>query len=95
MNPRDRWETTMASQATLPAANVELVRAGFAAFNVGDAEVCLALAARDLVINLDDLPERSHHVSPSGALRHALARAGAARATQVDDPGRECRRAAG
>jgi steroid delta-isomerase-like uncharacterized protein len=50
----------MASQATLPAANVELARAGFEAFNVGDADVCRALAAPDLVINLDELPEPQH-----------------------------------
>ncbi len=50
----------MASQATLPAANVELVRAGFEAFNVEDAEVCLALAALGLVINLAELPEPQH-----------------------------------
>lgn len=39
----------MASQTTSPAANAELVRAGFRAFNVGDAHGCMALAAPDLV----------------------------------------------
>ena len=46
----------MTSQTTLAAANVELVRAGFAAFNAGDADGCLAFAAPDLVINLAELP---------------------------------------
>jgi steroid delta-isomerase-like uncharacterized protein len=50
----------MTSQITSPAANAELVRAGFRAFNVGDADQCLALAAPDLVINLAELPEPRH-----------------------------------
>jgi steroid delta-isomerase-like uncharacterized protein len=43
-----------------PAANVELVRAGFDAFNAGDADACLALAAPDLVMNLAELPVPQH-----------------------------------
>jgi steroid delta-isomerase-like uncharacterized protein len=50
----------MASQTTSPAANVELVRAGFEAFNTGDADGCLALAAPDFVINLAELPGPQH-----------------------------------
>ena len=33
------------------------MRAGFRAFNAGDADECLALAAPDLAINLAELPE--------------------------------------
>jgi steroid delta-isomerase-like uncharacterized protein len=47
----------MTSEITVPAANAELVRAGFQAFNAGDADECLALAAPDLIINLAELPE--------------------------------------
>ena len=47
----------MTSQVTSPAANVELVLAGFQAFNAGDTEECLARIAGDLVINLAELPE--------------------------------------
>jgi steroid delta-isomerase-like uncharacterized protein len=50
----------MTSQITSPAANVELVSAGFQAFNAGDADECLALAAPDLIINLAELPEPRH-----------------------------------
>ena len=50
----------MTSQITSPAANAELVRAGFQAFNVGDADRCMALAAPDLIINLSELPEPRH-----------------------------------
>jgi steroid delta-isomerase-like uncharacterized protein len=50
----------MTSQSTSPAANAELVRAGFRAFNAGDAGGCLALAAPDLIMNLADLPEPMH-----------------------------------
>jgi steroid delta-isomerase-like uncharacterized protein len=50
----------MTPQITAPAANVELVRAGFQAFNAGDADKCLALAAPDLIINLAELPEPRH-----------------------------------
>jgi hypothetical protein len=35
-SPVDRWETTMAEQASSPNANVELVRAGAQAFNAGE-----------------------------------------------------------
>lgn len=47
----------MATQATSPAANVELVRAGFQVLNAGDIDGCLALAAPDLISNLAELPE--------------------------------------
>jgi steroid delta-isomerase-like uncharacterized protein len=50
----------MASEITSPAANVELVRAGFAAFNAGDTGECLARIAPDLVINLAELPGPQH-----------------------------------
>jgi steroid delta-isomerase-like uncharacterized protein len=42
------------------AANAELVRAGFEAFNAGDLGACLARIAPDLVINLAELPEPQH-----------------------------------
>jgi steroid delta-isomerase-like uncharacterized protein len=45
------------ASVTAAAANVELVRAGFEAFNAGDADACLALATPDLVMNLAELPE--------------------------------------
>ena len=50
----------MTSQITSPAENAELVRAGFRAFNVGDADECLALAAPNLITNLAELPEPQH-----------------------------------
>ena len=50
----------MTSQVTSPAANVELVRAGFQAFNAGDADGCMDRIAPDLVINLAELPEPQH-----------------------------------
>jgi steroid delta-isomerase-like uncharacterized protein len=50
----------MTSQTTSPAANVGLVRAGFQAFNTGDADECMALAAPDIIINLAELPEPQH-----------------------------------
>jgi steroid delta-isomerase-like uncharacterized protein len=50
----------MTSQSTSPAMNAELVRAGFQAFNSGDADQCLALAAPDLITNLAELPEPRH-----------------------------------
>jgi steroid delta-isomerase-like uncharacterized protein len=50
----------MTSQHTSPARNAELVRAGFQAFNSGDAVQCLALAAPDLIINLAELPGPQH-----------------------------------
>jgi steroid delta-isomerase-like uncharacterized protein len=37
-------------------ANVALVRAGFEAFNQGDADACVALMAPDFVMNLAGLP---------------------------------------
>jgi steroid delta-isomerase-like uncharacterized protein len=42
------------------AANAELVRAGFEAFNAGDLGECLARIVPDLVINLAELPEPQH-----------------------------------
>ena len=50
----------MATGITSPAANVELVRAGFQAFNAGDTDECLARIAPDLVINLAELPGPQH-----------------------------------
>ena len=50
----------MTTEITSPAANIELVRAGFGAFNAGDADECMALAAPDLIINLAELPEPQH-----------------------------------
>ena len=50
----------MTSQSTTPAMNAELVRAGFQAFNAGDTDGCLALAAPDLISNLAELPEPQH-----------------------------------
>jgi steroid delta-isomerase-like uncharacterized protein len=47
----------MNSEVTSPAANIELVRAGFQAFNGGDADECLALASADLIMNLAEVPE--------------------------------------
>jgi len=49
----------MTSEITSPAANVELVRAGFQAFNAGDAGEGIDRIAPDLVINLAELPEPS------------------------------------
>ena len=50
----------MTAQITSPAANVELVRAGFQAFNAGDADGCTALMAPDMIINLAELPAPQH-----------------------------------
>jgi steroid delta-isomerase-like uncharacterized protein len=50
----------LTSQGTSSARNAELVRAGFQAFNSGDADQCLALATPDLIINLAELPEPRH-----------------------------------
>jgi steroid delta-isomerase-like uncharacterized protein len=50
----------MTSQSTTPAMNADLVCAGFQAFNAGDADGCLALAAPDLITNLAELPEPRH-----------------------------------
>jgi steroid delta-isomerase-like uncharacterized protein len=50
----------MTSEVTSPAANAELVRAGFRAFNAGDVDECLARIAPDLVINLAELPGSQH-----------------------------------
>ena len=50
----------MATGITSPAAHVELVRAGFQAFNAGDTDECLARIAPDLVINLAELPGPQH-----------------------------------
>jgi steroid delta-isomerase-like uncharacterized protein len=47
----------MNSEVTSPAANIELVRAGFQAFNGGDADQCLAFASADLIMNLAEVPE--------------------------------------
>ncbi|MGH3152425.1 MAG: ester cyclase [Streptosporangiaceae bacterium] len=50
----------MALQTTSPAANVELVRAGFEAFNAGDADECMTRMAPGFIINLAELPEPQH-----------------------------------
>jgi predicted ester cyclase len=50
----------MTSEITSPAANVELVRAGFQAFNAGDVDECMTNMAPDFVINLAELPEPEH-----------------------------------
>jgi steroid delta-isomerase-like uncharacterized protein len=50
----------MTSEVTSTAANAELVRAGFAAFNAGDADACMALAVPDLIMNLAELPVPQH-----------------------------------
>ena len=50
----------MTSEITSAAANVELVRAGFQAFNAGDADGCMTHMAPDFVINLAELPEPQH-----------------------------------
>jgi steroid delta-isomerase-like uncharacterized protein len=47
----------MTSEITSPATNSELVRAGFKAFNSGNADACMALAAPGLIMNLAELPE--------------------------------------
>jgi steroid delta-isomerase-like uncharacterized protein len=41
-------------------ANIELVRAGFEAFNANDLDTCMALASPDLIINLAEVPEPLH-----------------------------------
>jgi steroid delta-isomerase-like uncharacterized protein len=64
------------SQTTSAAANVELVRAGFEAFNAGDADGCLARAAPDFVINLAEVPgpQHGHEVWRQGfeLMKHAF-----------------------
>jgi steroid delta-isomerase-like uncharacterized protein len=50
----------MTSQTTSAAANVEFVRAGFQAFNVGDVDGCMARMAPDLIINLAEMPGPQH-----------------------------------
>jgi steroid delta-isomerase-like uncharacterized protein len=50
----------MTAQTSSPAANADLVRAGFEVFNTGDVGECLALIAPDLIINLAELPEPQH-----------------------------------
>ena len=56
----------MTSEITSPAMNAELVRAGFQAFNAGDADECLARIAPDLIINLAELPGPSTGVTCGG-----------------------------
>jgi steroid delta-isomerase-like uncharacterized protein len=50
----------MTSKPTSAAENVELMRAGFQAFNAGDTDQCVALAAPDIIMNLAELPEPRH-----------------------------------
>ncbi|HEY2688979.1 MAG TPA: ester cyclase [Streptosporangiaceae bacterium] len=47
----------MASESISPGTNIDLVRAGFQAFNAGDADECMARMAPDLIINLAEMPE--------------------------------------
>lgn len=42
---------------TPPHSNVEIVRAGFEAFNSGDTDACVDRLAPDFVMNLAELPE--------------------------------------
>jgi steroid delta-isomerase-like uncharacterized protein len=66
----------MTSQITSPAENAELVRAGFQAFNAGDADECLARIAPDLITNLAELPQprRGREVWQQGfeMMKHAF-----------------------
>jgi steroid delta-isomerase-like uncharacterized protein len=50
----------MTSEFTSTATNIELVRAAFEAFNAGNADECMTLAAPDLIMNLAELPEPRH-----------------------------------
>jgi steroid delta-isomerase-like uncharacterized protein len=50
----------MTSEITSPAANADLVRAGYRAFSAGDVGECLALIVPDLIINLAELPGPQH-----------------------------------
>jgi steroid delta-isomerase-like uncharacterized protein len=47
-------------EITSPTANVDLVRAGFQAFNTGDADECMARIAPDLITNLAEMPDPQH-----------------------------------
>jgi steroid delta-isomerase-like uncharacterized protein len=58
--PHDEQDHIMTSQSTTPAINADLVRAGFQAFNAGDTDGCIALAAPDLITNLAELLEPQH-----------------------------------
>jgi ketosteroid isomerase-like protein len=51
---------------TSPAANVELVRAGFEVFNAGDVDECLPLMTPDIIINLPNCPNPSTDVRCGG-----------------------------
>jgi steroid delta-isomerase-like uncharacterized protein len=51
---------TSTSQGTSPAANVELMRAAFQAFNACDTDECMARIAPDLITNLAELPGPQH-----------------------------------
>ena len=66
----------MTSQTTSPAVNVEIVRAGFEAFNAGDVDGCLARMAPDFVINLAEVPgpQHGHEVWRQGfeLMKHAF-----------------------
>jgi steroid delta-isomerase-like uncharacterized protein len=48
------------AQVTSPDANIELVRAGFQAFNASDIDACVTRLAPDFIINLAELPEPLH-----------------------------------
>ena len=47
----------MTSKITSPTTNMELIRAGFEAFNAGNADQCMALTTQDLIMNMAELPE--------------------------------------
>ncbi|SRR6266567_5678449 len=68
MRPRCwmRRETTLTSQATSPEANIELIRAGFQAFNAHDLDACMTRLAPDVIINLAELPEPLHGIDLAG-----------------------------
>jgi steroid delta-isomerase-like uncharacterized protein len=50
----------MTSHSTSPAANIELIRTGFEAFNTGTTDQFLTNVHPDLIINLAELPEPQH-----------------------------------
>jgi predicted ester cyclase len=64
------------AQTILSAANVELVRAGFEAFNAGDVDECMARMAPDIIINLAELsgPQYGREVWQQGfeMMKHAF-----------------------
>src|SRR6202000_2690247 len=57
--PAGDWRAVTSPTPT-PAVNIELVRAGFADFNAGDLDACVARLGPAFVINLAELPEPMH-----------------------------------